>query len=74
MAQKKGRVVSNLTGRSIMKQPPGGTKIAFIKGPGGDDIVCHKCGFVLLTGIAPGMVQNIVFICPNCETPNDVTV
>lgn len=45
-----------------------------INGPGGrgtTDQVCGSCGRVLIAGIAPSQVMEMVIRCPDCGSYND---
>lgn len=43
-----------------------------IKGVGDIDLVCAKCGEILVEGISHEQIKNIVIRCPKCNTYNDV--
>jgi predicted RNA-binding Zn-ribbon protein involved in translation (DUF1610 family) len=49
-------------GRSVIVS----TVLPAIKGEGSRDYACPGCGSVILEGLDPGQVTNVVFKCPMC--------
>jgi DNA-directed RNA polymerase subunit RPC12/RpoP len=43
-----------------------------IRGPGKTQYVCGKCDAIILEGIGPHQVQDIIFECNSCGSYNDM--
>ena len=57
--------------RSVMTQPRGAEPFPFIIGTGHLDLLCGKCGTVLLKNVVEGQVSNVVFKCGGCGSFNE---
>jgi hypothetical protein len=60
--------------QTYFMQPGTSEPFPFFEGPGGEDVPCEKCEFVLCAGMEPGMLQAITFECPACRTLTRVTL
>jgi len=48
-------------------------KFPVIRGEGDMDLVCGKCGQVLVESVGKGVwLKNLVIRCPNCKSYNEV--
>lgn len=63
----------------IIPKPAAGTRAVFqgkakpfIKGTGDINYLCGNCAEILLQGVRPDQVKNIVFRCPSCGSYNDL--
>jgi hypothetical protein len=62
---------------TIVDREPGitGSLMRGEGGPGAQDFVCGRCGYVLVdawSGTEPVELENLAVICPNCSEANDL--
>lgn len=64
----------------VIKEPEKGTRTILhlmgvgpvITGAGDLDILCGDCNSILVKGIVPNQIQNMVIQCPTCKSFNDI--
>ena len=58
--------------RAILKSGEPSKDFIFIVGEGDTDYACGKCGNIICKNIFEGQIKNIVFVCPKCNTYNEI--
>lgn len=64
----------------VIRPPEEGTRVVFasrdkdllVKGMELETYICGNCGFVLAENIFPNNYDNILFVCPDCKSYNEV--
>lgn len=58
--------------RAIFKSGNSSNDFIFIVGKGDTNYICGKCGNVLCKSVFKNQIENIVFVCPKCNSYNEI--